>query len=168
MVERSAHNGLVVGSNPTKLNYMLFYELNKKVYKMNNIRKNIKKPSFIIFISGLNKNSNSLNLLNQKTKSFKLYKISNKAIIKNLKNNFLIKIINSSIFLGILNKNILLTKTMLINSFYFLFLHILALKINNKIYSTNTLNKLPSLNYFQIKQLILQFCTLKTKIKFNF
>lgn len=144
---------------------MLFYKLNKKVYKINNIKKNIKNPSFLLFISALNKNSKNLYITNQKTKNFKLYKINNKTIIKNLINNSVIKIINSSMFLGLLNKNLILTKTMLLHSFYFLFLHILALKFNNKIYSLNMLNKLYCLNYYQIKQLVSQFCILKIKLK---
>lgn len=145
----------------------MFYKLNKKLYKINDATKTIKNPSFFIILSGLNKKFEIFSIKNQKTEKFKQYKINNKIIIKNLKKNSMMKTINSSMFLGLLDQNTILTKTMLINSFYFLFLHILALKFNNKIYTLYVLKKLCSLNYFQTKQLITQFCMLSTKIKFK-
>jgi hypothetical protein len=142
--------------------------LNKNLYKIIHIKNMLKKNNFLFFFSGLNKNSEHLLSIKKKFKIFKFnpYKIINKITIKLIKNstkcfsNFLI---NGSLFLIKCGNNKIIIKSILTTHFYFLFPIILALKLNNKIYSFILIKKIHSFNYFQNKWLINQFCILKLK-----
>ena len=165
MVERAAHNGFVVGSNPArpkkfyfkfKLLYtkMYFNLKNYQVLKLKNYFKN--KSLFVIFhcaklnLKGWIKTEQKLKKLN-----LKYYKPLNKVTLKNLKNSVYSNyssIINGFILfvsfetnkkdsnetlhnLNELEKNL---KPLFIN---------VSLKLNNKFYSPKQLEKLQSLNY---------------------
>jgi hypothetical protein len=53
LVERTAHNGFVVGSNPTKpilINTIIKMQLNLKNYQISQTKKYLKKNNFFTFI----------------------------------------------------------------------------------------------------------------------
>ena len=165
MVERTAHNGLVVGSIPTKpkliIKLTFIMELNFKNYKIIKATTYIKKNNLFFFFGGANRNSNDWLTIEQNLKNinFNYHKIFNKtskkilnsSIYKNTKET-----INGITFL-IKPKNKKLLKQVLITNFEPLLFNMLAIKINNKMYQTTQLKNNYSLNYIHNKQLILQF-----------
>ena len=80
VVERTAHNGLVAGSNPAKLNYIKFMKLSFKKYKILKIKNYIKTNNLFIFFNGIHQNSTNWIKTEQGLKSRHLsyYKIFNK------------------------------------------------------------------------------------------
>lgn len=138
--------------------------INQKFYKINSIKKYLKKNNF--FIATIN--AKNLSFIEKKLQilKFEPFKLINKVMSKNIENSVQLNVdllINNSIFLIKLNKNKILTRNILTSHFYFLFSSILALKLNNKIYQFTTIKNLNSFNYFQNKQLIRQFCIIKLK-----
>ena len=122
MVERTAHNGFVIGSNPIKLT-MCTRTSDKAIsiaYNMNFIKKHMKnKYTFFTFY-------HYGNLKNTKLNKYNLYKIFDQSIFNNFK--------HASRNLSILNlkidkKDVFFSKDLRYNSwFYFL-------KVNKSIYS---------------------------------
>ena len=123
--------------------------LNKKSYKIIILTNYIKTNNLLFFISGLNKKLH-----------FNLLKINNKILIQILKNSincyFNCSFFNSLFFVNF-NNNIILRKH---------FDNFLILKLNNKLFIFNKIKNLYSMNYYQNKQLLIQFCVLKFKINF--
>ena len=107
-----------------------------------------------------------------KNMNFKYYKIFNKAAIKTLNKSVYKKIkttINGITFFIKPTQNITsLTKQLLFNNFELLFFSLIAIKINNKIYSSKQLKNINSLNYKKNKLLIYQFNITHLKFYYNF
>jgi hypothetical protein len=174
VVERTAHNGLVVGSNPTKPNKKYnnnnkyHMKLNIKNYKINKTKNYIKNHNLFLVINGINLKSSEWIFIEQhfKNANFLYYKIFNNAARKIFRNSIYKN--NESIINGITvfikpdKKQI--TKNLFLSTFNNLIFDIISLKLNNKIYNTNQLKNLYSLNYKENKLLLYQF--LSTNIKF--
>lgn len=167
MVERTAHNGLVVGSNPTKLKIKV--ESIFKIYQKNKTKKYIKSTKLFFFYNGIYKNSDEWILIKQeiKTLNYQYKNMYNKLVCLTLKNSIYFNI--SSIITGVTffvkpnNKNQKLTKKTLINKLDSFFL--LGIKLNNKIYLIKLLQNINSLDYLD-NELILFQCLL-TNFKFS-
>ena len=149
MVERTAHNGFVAGSNPAKLKKMN----NKlKTYRLEKLKYYLKKPNLIFFI--YIPNSNVKNQLKLEQKLFK-----NNLKLYNIKNNLTKHVINNSIYsrIDILIKgplsiitlknpkkiNINIQKLLNFNSN----ISVLTIKLNKKIYSNEQIKTISTLNY---------------------
>lgn len=174
MVERTAHNGFVVGSNPTKpiFYFINFMKLNSKIYKINKT-KNLTKTNSLFFIyNGINQKATDWINTEQKLMNinFKYYKIFNKIALKTFDNSILKNskfTINSiTFFIKPSLKDIILKKHILINNFESLLFKLLAIKLNNKIYSIKQLNKTYSMIYKNNKILLYQFMITNLKIHF--
>ena len=175
VVERTAHNGFVVGSNPTKLIFYFinFMKLNSKIYKINKT-KNLTKTNSLFFIyNGTNQKATDWIKAEQKliNVNFKYYKIFNKIALKTFDNSILKNskfTINSiTFFIKPSLNDITFKKHILINNFELLLLRLLAVKLNNKIYSIKQLNKTCSVIYKNNKILFYQFIVTNLKIHFT-
>jgi hypothetical protein len=144
-----------------------------KEYKITKTKSYIQTSNLFFFFNGINRNSNDWIIIEQKLKNinFEYYKIFNKTSKKTLENSIyknVIPTINSITFLIKLRSNTKeLSKQILLNNFEPLLFTLLAVKLNNKIYSTTQLKALPSLNYSENKLLLFQFSitNLKTFVK---
>ena len=146
MVERAAHNGFVVGSNPTKPKEFIYkVKFCIKNYKLLKTKKIFKGIHFFLIYNTTN-SSNNINL-NKNLKRFNLehYKLKNnitKQILKNslFKNyKFLIK---GLVILIFPKTDVNLKKLKTLST-------LIGIKLNNKIYSINQIDNLNSLNYNQ-------------------
>lgn len=157
MVEHTAHNGLVVGSSPSKLKIKLNY------YKFLKIKTSLKKNKLIIFynikdldskiwftVKKLLKNSNLKysRLQNKITK-----KILNQSIFKKFKS-----IISNTIIIGIFKVliNLAFSTFFIINNF----LTFIAIKLNKTFYLLNQIKNIQFVNY---KIVIITFYTFLKK-----
>ena len=145
-------------------------KIDHKDYKIIEAKKYLKKDKFFLFYSGINIKSNKwINHTEQILKKINIsyYKIFNKITQKTLKKSiykntkFIIKGI-TFIMKNTNNKKLLL-KNNFLNNFNILFFNLIAIKINNKMYSTTTLKNIKVLKYKENKQLSHQF--LKTNKK---
>ena len=164
MVERTAHNSLVVGSIPTKLNTMKFYFQD---YKNNKIKNYIKKNKLFFFVNCTDRNSNDFLELNQELKKtkFNYYKVFNttaKKILKKCIYNVTNSTINGITFF-IKPENNKLIKRNFINNFDNLLLNILVVKINLKAYTNKQIKNNISYNYINTK--LFYFQLINTHIK---
>lgn len=143
-------------------------KLNIKDYKIEKTKKWLKTSNFFFFVNGINRNS--LNWISTeqglKISGFCYYKILNKTTVKTLNTSIFTKI--SSIIKGstffikqVESKQFL--KRSIINTFNPLFFELLIFKFNNKIYSTNSLKNIYTLNYQETKLLFYQFNLSHTK-----
>ena len=152
MAEHIAHNGLVVGSIPTKPKM----KFNYKNFKIKKTKNYMKKNKLFIFVSSI---CNSLKNIN-----FSYYKIYNKTVRKALKSSIYYRaikfVLNSTIFLIKPKIKKLLKQILYIN---FKFYNFLILKLNNKIYKTIQLKKNYSLNYKINKLFIFKFAVINLK-----
>jgi hypothetical protein len=78
VVERTAHNGLVVGSNPTKPNKNIIItknhmKLNIKNYKINKTKNYIKNHNLFFFINGINLKSSELDFYRTTFKKMQIF-----------------------------------------------------------------------------------------------
>lgn len=153
-VERTAHNGLVVGSNPTKPIKM---QLSNKKYKILKTKRTIKTNNIIYICNG------SISILlkwiaiEQKLKKNNLnyYKIFNKLTLNILKKSVFNKshaLINGNIFLLVPLK-----PKKILNHVNKELFNLIAIKLNKKIYKTNTLTNIDNTNYINNKLLFYQF-----------
>jgi hypothetical protein len=174
VVERTAHNGFVVGSNPTKLIFYFinFMKLNSKIYKINKT-KNLTKTNSLFFIyNGINQKATDWINVEQKliNINFKYYKVFNKVALKTFENsifkNSKFTINSTTFFIKPSLNDINLKKHILINNFESLLFKLLAIKLNNKIYSIKQLNKTYSMTYKNNKILLYQFMITNLKIHF--
>ena len=145
-------------------------DLTTKKFKIEKTKNLIKHNNLFIFLNGINRNSNDWILIEQELKkiNFNYYKIFNKTSKKTLNNSIFLNtssLINSMTFLlkplvaeQEINKNILLNK---IETLIF---SLLAIKVNNKIYSKTKLKNLVSLNYKNNKLLLYKFLISNTKV----
>ena len=138
-------------------------ELNKKNYDTKKIKKYFKLNKLFFFFNGANKNSIKWLKIEQEIKSFgyKLYKISNKTTQQTLNNSVYLNV--KPLFNGLnyvikpLSNYYKLTKDILKKKFEPLFFIILAIKINNNIYTGTKIKKIKSLTYKENKLLFYQF-----------
>ena len=145
-------------------------DLTTKQFKIEKTKNLIKNNNLFIFLNGINRNSNDWILIEQELKkiNFNYYKIFNKTTKKTLNNSIFLNtssLINSMTFLlkplvaeQEINKNILLNK---IETLIF---SLLAIKVNNKIYSKTKLKNLVTLNYKNNKLLLYKFLISNTKV----
>ena len=164
MVERTAHNGLVVGSNPTKPKINM--DFNLKTYKHHKIKTSFQQFNLLFFLhSPFIDNKTSIKT-NQKLLKFKLqhYKISNKLFNNTIKNSVfthLTVLIHASIILVNSSQSITFTQLTKINP-----LTLLGLRLNNKIYSKKQLKKLKKVSYIQ--NVLVLHNSIRTIIKLPF
>lgn len=143
-----------------------------KIYKVKKTKNYIKINKFFIFYNSINKNSNEWLANEQEFKNieFNYYKVFNKIINLTFKKSiyFNINPLISSVLILIKPKKFLnlLEKKKLINKFENMFFIFTALKLNNKIYSTNQIKKVNSLNYKD--NFLILFHFLNANIKFSY
>lgn len=176
MVERTAHNGLVVGSNPTKPKFLFQYKINFmkfnfKDYKIIKTKNFIQKNTIVFFLNGTNKTSSDWILIEQNLTKFNYYKVFNKVAYKTIKNsifkNFLSTINGITFLVKPSSTTNNLTKRNVLQKFEPLLFYILAVKFNNKIYKNKQLKNLFYLNYIDNKLITFKFCTANTKLFFK-
>ena len=137
-------------------------KLNLKNYKIEKTKKYLRASNLLFFVNGISQNSLDWLFTEQglKTVNLNCYKVLNKTTIKTLNSSIYTKIsqvIKGSTFLIKPQKSQLFLKQTILNSFNLLFLELLILKLNNKIYSANSLNNTYSLSYRETKLLLYQF-----------
>lgn len=137
-------------------------EFSSKNYHLKKTKNYTVKNNLFFFFNGINKKSNDWISVEQELQklSFSYYKILNKISKKALNNSIYVNVtplINSVTFLIKPEKNKKeLTKHLLINNFDHLTLIILAVKLNNKVYSKNQLSDIFSFNYKENMLLLFQ------------
>lgn len=146
-------------------------KLNHRIFKIFETKKYFKKDKFFFFFSGINISSNKLaDETEQKVKKidFTYYKILNKTTYKTLKKSIYSNIkfiIKGLTFVIKFNDNKkLLSKNNILTTLDLLFFILLAIKFNNKIYTTTMLKKINLLEYKKNKQLLHQFSAAIPKI----
>lgn len=174
MVERIAHNGFVVGSNPTKPIFKIiktFMKLNSKIYKTTKTKNFIKTTNLFFFFNGNNKKATDWIATERDLKNihFQYYKIFNKIASKTFNNsifkNFESTVNGISFFIKpSLSNNSTIKKHILFNNFEFLLFKLITIKLNNKMYSIKQFNKTFSMNYKNNKILLYQFGIVNLKI----
>lgn len=130
---------------------------NAKFYYKNKLKNKLLTNTLIFF-----SNKKDLNFKNL----FKFFKINNKItskIIENSTKKHFLPLINCSFFLIETNNYINIAKFFMSSNIFSIFLIIFGIKINNKLFYFFYLQKSHSLNYFQNKKLIIQFCLTKLK-----
>lgn len=154
MVERTAHNGLVVGSSPTKPINLTCYKMdhNLKKYRVLKIKNSFKNSNLLFFYNSSKIESNKWMLKEQQLKKAKLKynQIYNGTAMKTINNSIysnLNQIIsNVIVFTKPAFKSSVLqlktTKNSLEPSFILLFL-----KLNNKIYTLPQFKNIFVFNY---------------------
>lgn len=147
-------------------------EFTAKNYKINKVKNYIKTNNILFFFNGVNKDSNDWVHTEQilKKKNFKYYKVFNKTTKKTLSNSVFCKASSTASGLMFLIKPEVKTKNLLKNiiakDLKFLLFILLAIKLNNKLYSANQLIKTTSFHYIDNKLLIYQFGVVHLK-RFN-
>lgn len=138
-------------------------KLTFKKYKITKIKSYIKTNNFFLFLNGINLNYNQWVFIEQNLQSvnFNYYKINNKISIKTLNTSIYKNItstINSVIFLiDVIEPYQELKKQVILNHLNQLFFNILAINLNNHIYSKNQVQHILSLNYKTNKLLFYKF-----------
>lgn len=149
-------------------------ELTTKNYKTSKIRNYVRINHTFFLFNGNTLNSNDWIITEQalKNMNFKYYKIFNKAAIKTLNKSIYQQVKNTingiTFFIRPTPELSSITKKVLFNNFEPLLLSLIALKINNKIYSSKQLKNTYSLNYRSNKLLIYQFSVTHLKFYYNF
>lgn len=147
-------------------------ELTNKIYKIIKIKEYLKNNSLVFFFNGINKKSKDWSVTEQElnSMSFSYYKVLNKVTTKTLNysvyNNVVSSIINGITFLiqSFMGNQTFLKKR-LTNSFQPLILFMLAIKLNNIIYSTQQLITICSLAY--IENMLIAYIFNRTSLKQN-
>lgn len=149
-------------------------KLNEKTYKILKIQKHFKTFDLFFFANGPNSEASGYLGIKQGLKAarFKLHKTLNKLTKVALRNSIytsVIQTITGSTFLLKPKEHKLFSKQTVLTTFNSLFFELLALKLNNKTYSSNTLQKIYSLEYRETKLLVCQFgiTSLKTGFKLS-
>ena len=145
-------------------------KLTSKTYKANKIKNIIKTTSLLFIYNGISKKATDWIITEQELKNinFKYHNVFNKITLKTLNNsifkNFKFLIHGITFFMKPYLKTIKIRKQILLNTFDSLLFKLLALKLNNKVYSANQLNKIYSINYKNNKMLLYQFGITNLKI----
>jgi len=149
-------------------------ELTTKSYKINKIKNYIKTNHIFFLFTGNTMKSYDWIVTEQilKNISFKYYKISNITAIKTFNQSIFDQTkatINGITFFIIPNPNVSsITKQLLFNKIKPLLFSLIAVKINNKIYSNKQLKNTRSLNYKTNKLLLYQFSITHLKFYYSF
>ena len=175
VVERTAHNGFVVGSNPTKL--IIFFVIIKMKLKLKNFNY-LKTANYLynyklaFFFQGINLKASPWTIIehNFSKKKLRYYKLNNSITSFCLKNSIfknVITLINSTNFLinfeNNYNLNNLFHKLLTLDSLFYL----LLVRLNNKLYVVNKQFFFINLNYkLTIKKFVLSLAKL-SKILLN-
>ena len=124
-------------------------EFDSKSYKIYKTKQYLKQNRFFFILNGINRNSYDWTTLTEQTlknKNFHSYKNFNKITKKTLNNstykNAISIVKGSTFFIKSTNKKYKLAKQILTNNFEKLFFVILAIKLNNKSYSSILLKSL--------------------------
>ena len=145
-------------------------DLTTKKFKIEKTKNLIKHNNLFIFLNGINRNSNDWILIEQELKkiNFNYYKIFNKTSKKTLNNSIFLNtssLINSMTFLlKPLVAEQEINKDILLNKIETLIFSLLAVKVNNKIYSKTKLKNLVTLNYKNNRLLLYKFLISNTKV----
>ena len=149
-------------------------KLSVKDYKIIKTKKYFKHNSLFFFVNGINRNSLDWLVVKQglKTIGFDHYKILNKTTTTTLNNSIysnINSVLKGSTFLLKPHLNKCFSKNTILNTFNPLFFELLVVKLNNKLYSINSLESVHSLQYKETKLLLYQFCLahLKTCYKLS-
>lgn len=143
-----------------------------KNYKINKAKNYIKTNNILFFVNGVNKNSNDWIHTEQNLKkiNFQYYKVFNKTTKKTLNDSIYNKannIVNGITFFIKPETNTgNLLKNTIVKDLKLLLFILLAVKLNNRLYSINQLNKNNSFNYLDNKLLMYQFGLVHLK-RFN-
>lgn len=156
MVERAAHDGFVVGSNPAEpsknLNLSLFMDFNFKTYQIVKLKKYFKNNGLFFLFHSTKSNLTKWTLTEQNLKKLKLnyYKPLNRTTVKTLKNstykNFSSNITGFILFVNSRYKGTHINLPSVIKALKPSFT-LVSLKLNNKIYSTAQIKGLENLSY---------------------
>jgi hypothetical protein len=149
-------------------------EFSSKKYHIKKIKNYIIKNNLFFFFNGINRKSNDWINIEQEIQNlfFSYYKILNK-ISRNTLNDSIYAntspLINSVTFLfkPLINNNNKITKQKILTNFESLLFRLLAIKLNNKVYSKNQLINNFSFKYKENKLLFFQFNTINIKIIVN-
>ena len=134
-----------------------------KNYKINKTKNYIQTNNILFFFNGVNKNSNDWIHTEQNLKkiNFKYYKVFNKTTKKALNDSIYNRASNTingiTFFIKPETSTKNLLKTTIVKDLKLLLFILLTIKLNNKLYSANQLNKNNSLNYMDNKLLMYQF-----------
>lgn len=137
-------------------------EFNLKDYKIFKTKSYLKKKTFFFLLNTINFESNNKVIIEQNLKliSFNYFKIFNK-LTSNILNNSIysnIKITNGIIFfIKPITDSKIQSKKIIIGKFELLLLTLLAIKLNNKIYTITRFKNFNSLGYVENKILFYQF-----------
>lgn len=137
-------------------------KLSVKDYKIIKIKEYFKSNHLFFVVNGINQNSLDWLLTEQglKTVGFNYYKILNRTTIKTLNTSIYINIksvVNGSTFFIKPESNKYFIKQTILNTFNPLFFELLIIKLNNKVYTINSLKNTYSLEYKETKLLFCQF-----------
>ena len=157
MVERTAHNGFVVGSNPTgpilKFYTVLFnMDFNLKTYQIIKLKKYFKNQSFFLLFHAAKLNETKWTIVKQDLKKLKLkyYKPLNKSTAKTLRysvyKNFSSNVTGFVLFINSSYKTTRLNLQAIVKSLKPSFV-LTSMKLNNKIYPLSQLKGLNELSY---------------------
>lgn len=145
-------------------------QFSSKDYKILKTKNYLKENYLFFFFNSIHRNSNDGIIIEQNLKKFNLnyYKIFNKTS-KTTINNSIYKnsneLINSmTIFIKPISHSLELKKSNLLSCFEPLMFNMLAVKLNNKIYSTSQLKEINTLNYKDTKLLLFQFSLTNLKL----
>jgi hypothetical protein len=148
-------------------------EFSSKDYQKKKTKNYVIKNNLFFFFNGINRKSNAWINIEQEIQnlSFSYYKILN-TISKNTLNNSIYKnvtpLINSVTFLlKPLDNSKEITRQKILTNFEPLVFILLAIKLNNKIYSKNQLINKFSFKYKENKLLFFQFNATNIKISLN-
>lgn len=148
-------------------------QFSSKDYKILKTKNYLKENNLFFFFNSIHRNSNDGIIIEQNLKKFNLnyYKIFNKTSKATL-NNSIYKnsneLINSmTVFIQPISNSIELKKSNLLSCFEPLLFNMLAIKLNNKIYSTFQLKEISTLNYKDTKLLLFQFSLTNLKLIFK-
>ena len=157
MVEHAAHNGLVVGSSPTrpilKIKHLIM-DYNLKKYQILKLKKYFKNNNFFFILHSSKINSKEWIQIEQKIKKLKLkyYKIFNGTASKIIDNsiyaNYTQVISSLIVFIKPTFKSTEIKLKILEKELKSLFI-LLSVKLNNKIYF---ISQVSSINSFSYKQ----------------
>ena len=144
-------------------------QFSSKDYKILKTKNYLKENSLFFFFNSIHRNSSDGIIIEQNLKKFNLnyYKIFNKTS-KTTINNSIYKnsneLINSmTIFIKPISP-LELKKSNLLSCFEPLMFNMLAIKLNNKIYSTSQIKEINTFNYKDTKLLLFQFSLTNLKL----
>ena len=149
-------------------------KLNVKDYKIKKTKKYFKNNNLFFIVSGTNRNAINWLLVKQKLKTieFNSYQPLNNITIKALNASILTTVslvVKGSTFFIQPQQAKLFFRQKILNTFTLLFFELLIIKLNNKIYSLNSLKNIYSFNYKETRLVLHQFilANLKTYYKLS-